>query len=61
MKRNFGATIIAVVITIIVIAIDWFFWGRPELTDSEGFLFAVAAFALIVALRNDILIEKKSK
>jgi len=61
MKRNFGATIIAVVIAIIVIAVDWFFWNRPELTNSEGFLLAIAAAALVVASRNAILMEEESK
>ena len=57
--KNLGATIIAWVIAVIIIAIDWFLLGKPELTDSERFIFVVAFVALIVALRNDIKEENK--
>lgn len=59
MKRNFVAIIIAVVIAIIIISINWFLRGRPELTDSERFLFDIAVIALIFALQNDIKEESK--
>ena len=58
MKSNFLSTIVAAFIVAIVVMIGWFFYGMPELTDSERFLFVLDIVALTVALRNDIKEDK---
>ena len=56
MKSKFGASIVAMVATLVTFAFVWFVSGKPvEITHGESVAMSLAIISLYVSTKNDLL------